>query len=368
MSFRGVEFALTASIALQALVAQTPRPRADLATSLAQPPIPGDPLELVSGDAQPVQDAASRAAAISLLNKARAHSNVRAYAYDLKTTFVSPGASGGSWNLEDTSPARDIYRWTAQGGAYSTINLRTSELVYSNQPSGVIPLRLAQARTAIFYMYPQVGPYASVRTATATLNGAEVTCVLVMQMAQGTPSAGPRRWEESESCVDPKSNLWMTYSPVPGMYTAYDYTDALHFHDKLIPAKFTITEARQTVVEAHTQSVTNAESPTAAIFQPVGLEKIGVGPLMSTPWRVRNRSASGAVTSNSKLQVVVLDGIVNPQGQLSDVQVLASSDAGLDQSALDQASAWKNWQDQQDAQPGAAPQSHEVFFTIEFVT
>jgi hypothetical protein len=118
MSFRGMNFAVAASFVVQAvLMAQAPnggstakpfRHRASL-ESLAQPPVPNDPLELVPGDAQPVLDAEQRAAAVHLIVKARDLSNVRAHPYDLKTTFISYGvASGapeGTWSLEDTSPA-----------------------------------------------------------------------------------------------------------------------------------------------------------------------------------------------------------------------------------------------------------------------
>jgi hypothetical protein len=132
----------------------------------AQPPVPSDPLELVSGDAQPVQNAEQRAAATHLLTKAHTLSNVRAYPYDLKTTFMSSGASEDSWSLEDTSPSRDVYRWTAQGPSYSAINLHSNQLVYSNR-AGDMPLRLAQVRAAIFFVSPAAGPHASLRTAAA---------------------------------------------------------------------------------------------------------------------------------------------------------------------------------------------------------
>jgi hypothetical protein len=351
VSFRVVEFAVAASLIGQA--------------AMAQPPVPSDPLELVSGDAQPVQNAEQRAAATHLLTRARSLSNVRAYPYDLKTTFVSSGSSEGNWSLEDTSPASEVYRWTAQGPSYAAINLRSYQLAYSNQPAGAMPLRLAQARTAIFFMYPAPGPHANLRTAAGSLNGVEVSCVLVSHGPQNK-SAGGRRWDESESCVDPKSGLLMTYSPVPGMYVAYDYTNAVHFHDKAIPGKFTITQAGQTAIEARTESVTDPGRLDAALFQPAGLEKIGAGPLMSPPWRVRTRVTSGGGNPNGALQVVVLDGMVTPEGKLGEVQVLASSDAALNQNAQEEAGKWKNWQSQEDAQPGATPQSHEVFFTVEF--
>ena len=112
------------------------------------------------------------------------------------------------------------------------------------------------------------------------------------------------------------SGLLMSYSPVPGMYVAYDYANAVHFHDTVIPGNFTITQAGQTVVEARTESVTDPSKLDPALFQPAGLEKVGVGPLMSPPWRVRTRISSGRANSNRALQVVVLDGMVTREGQL----------------------------------------------------
>ena len=74
--------------------------------ALAQPPVPNDPLEVVTA-AQPIQNPEQRLAATSLLANARALSNVRARAYDLKTTFTSNGSSSsdGSWSMEDISPS-----------------------------------------------------------------------------------------------------------------------------------------------------------------------------------------------------------------------------------------------------------------------
>jgi hypothetical protein len=359
MSFRSIGFAIAASLVSQAaIMAQTP----------LQPPVPNDPLELVTGDAQPVQDADQRAAATNLLLNARALSNVRGYAYDLKTTFVSFGSSEGNWSLEDASPSRGIYRWTAQGPSYSAINLFNDRMVYSNQPAGVMPLRVAQVRTAIFFAYPAYHPSdASLRTAVGGLNGVEVRCVLVSHAPQNKRAAGGRLWDESEYCIDPTSGLLMSYSPVPGMYVAYDYSQAIHFHDKVIANKFTITQAGQTIVEARTEGVTDPGNLDPELFQPNGLDKVGVGNLMSQPWRISTRVASSRGRSSDPIQAVVLEGMLAPDGQLDELRVLASSNPGLNQSAEERAAKWKAWESQEDGQPGATPQSHEVFFTVEFV-
>ncbi|MGC9951734.1 MAG: hypothetical protein ABSF64_35745 [Bryobacteraceae bacterium] len=370
MSFRGVGCAVAALLATQpALLAQaakTPRHRVANFESLPQAPVPNDPLELVTGDAQPVQNAEQRAVATGLLKKARDATNVRAYAYDLKTTFVSSGASEGAWSLEDTSPSRGVYRWTAQGPSYSATNLYSNELLYGNQAAGTMPLRLAQVRAAIFFAYQEFGPYATLRTATGSLNGAEVSCVLVSHSGLNNLPAGARRWEESEYCMDSKSGVLMRYSPVPGVFVSYDYTNAFHFHDKAIPGKFTITIGGQSVAEARTESVKDPGAMDPALFQPAGLEKIGVGSLMTRPWKIRT-TASGSGNTQGALQFVVLDGMVTPDGQMGEVQVVASSNAALNQSALDKAAAFRGWQTAEDAQPGATPLSHEVFFTVQFV-
>jgi hypothetical protein len=173
--------------------------------SLPNPPVPADPLELVTSGAQSVQDADQRAATTQLLTNAHNLSNVRAQPYHLKTTFVSYGssASDGSWTLDDVSPGRGVYRWTAQGPTYAGVNLYVNDRYYSNQPSGALPLRLTQVRGVIFFDFPMAGPYASMRTASGYLNGVALRCVLVMPaFRDGTLSSG-RDWHEPSEAEEP---------------------------------------------------------------------------------------------------------------------------------------------------------------------
>ncbi len=62
-------------------------------TSVSQPNVPADPLE-VAGNAEPVHDVSQRATAVKLLNNAQFLSNVRRGPYDLKTQFTSSGEPG----------------------------------------------------------------------------------------------------------------------------------------------------------------------------------------------------------------------------------------------------------------------------------
>ncbi len=360
------------------LPAQSPRVMVRSALNydaIARPPIPADPLEMVTGAAQPTENAQQRIAALTLLSQARELSNVRAQPYDLKTSFTASGAtaSDGSWTLEDASRGH-AYRWTATGPNYAAVNLYPDGVengLYGNQPGGILPLRLLQARAAIFFAYPRVGPRTSVRTATGYLNGAEQHCVLLAILAGTRTFTGARNWEESEYCLDGQSGLLTVYSPVPGLYVHYDYSSSIRFHNKYVPTGFTITEAGQTVVDAKTISVTDPPASTDAIFQPSGMLALGAGramnPGINIPIMLPVPGQSfPPPNASAAMQVVTLDGNVNGEGVLSEIEILASSDPNLNQAALEQAKLIR--QGRVDSQAGATPQSSELILTFEFVT
>lgn len=335
---------------------------------LPEPAIPADPLELVTGDAQPVQDVNQRASAIEMLTNAYRHGSVRpGYPYDLKTNFTAFGStnSDGAWQMENTSPGSGLYRWTAQGPSYSVQNLYKNRLLYSNQPTDSLPLRLTQVREAIFFSQPMLGPYASLRTASAMLNGAELVCVLVAHSLRNKNAGGGRHWDDQEYCVDPKLNNIVTYSPIPGLYVLYDYSKGLQFHDREIANKFTITQGGHTIIEAETESVGDAkENP--AVLDVSGLSAVGMGSIMTAPWRMRALVPTSGV-SNGGGQMVVLHGVQSSSGHLSDVEVIASTNTSLNSAALEYAAAWKGGLMGRDVEPGATPQSHEVFLMLQYV-
>lgn len=163
MDLRCCHWVVVAALALQGVAtAQEPAgsPRTPqmppLILSLMHVSAPSAPLELVPDGAQPVESAEDRAATIELLTRAHDLSIVRMYPYGLKTTFTTYASlsSDGRWSLEDTSPARGIYRWTAQGPSFSGVFLRNGDMLSTDQLSGGIPLRLAQVREAIFSFIP----------------------------------------------------------------------------------------------------------------------------------------------------------------------------------------------------------------------
>jgi hypothetical protein len=91
-------------IALQ-MMGQVPARPHVVFQQVTEPPVPSDPLELITGDAQPVTDVNQRAEIIDLLVHAHQRSNVRAQPYDLKTSFtVSGSLSTGQWQLDRARP------------------------------------------------------------------------------------------------------------------------------------------------------------------------------------------------------------------------------------------------------------------------
>ncbi len=259
-------------------------PPGPLITPLQQLPIPYDPLELVTRDAQFVSSPEDRAAADELLVKAQRLSNVRLQPYDLKTTFVTNGSlpSDGAWTLEDISPGADLYRWTAQGPSYNGVFLLKDRLFSSNQQNPTIPLRLLQVRHAIFYPPAAIGPTAAVRVATRSLDGVPVQCVLVsmgFRATSGDAYSSGRSYREAEYCVDSKTGLLMISSPAPGLYVRYNYQNAIHFHRSIIPSGFTISENGRAVIEAKTDSVSESPAASTSIVQPSGMYPVGVGAL-----------------------------------------------------------------------------------------
>ena len=340
---------------------------------LAAIPVPSDPLELVTANARQVQTPEERAAAMELLESAHRLSNVRLHAYDLKTSFTSYGSSSsdGRWILEDMSPGANVYRWTAQGPSFSGIYLNEKNLLSSNQPGGAMPLRLAQVRDAMWGAYfPGIGPYATLRVSNGYLSGAELRCVLVAHGFYGKSQpqfSSGRSFDEAEYCVNTQTGLLETYSPYAGVYVRYDYANALHFHEQIIPDGFTITERGKAVIEAKTESVGEAPPKNSSLFETAGLNPLGVGQVIPLPLIVQGFHSSPNTDAGSAGQVVVLHGMVSPDGHFTEAEILASTNASLEQAAMDHASQAHALQMNADKQPGTTPQSREVVFTVQFL-
>lgn len=341
--------------------------------SLIGIPVPYDPAESILAGAQLVDDAAERAAIIDMLQKSQRLSNVRLHAYDLKTSFTSFGSSSsdGRWILEDMSPGADVYRWTAQGPSYSAVFLTSKKLLSSDQPGGAVPLRLAQVRSAIFgAFFPGIGPLATLRAADGNVGGAALRCVLIaLNLPVDTQPvfASGRSFGESEYCIDPKTLLLELYSPAPGIYIHYDYANAQHFHDTTIWDGFTITEGGKTIIEARTDSVSDAPPPNSNLFEPAGLHTLGAGIVLEVPTLVRSiGGAPGSSAQSSKTEVVVVHGVLSPDGKLDEAEIIATTNPSFNQAAIDRTAQAPALQNGTYVQPGAVQHPREIIFTEEF--
>ena len=65
--------------------------------------------------------------------------------------------------------------------------------------------------------------------------------------------------------------------------------------------------------------------------------------------------------------MVVVHGIVSPDHQLVEAEVVASTNEGLDEEAIEDAKKAPVVQRGFRAQPGTTPQSREIIFTMQFV-
>ncbi len=313
--------------------AQTPA-RARAMQELAEPPVPSDPLELVTGNAQPVQDVNQRAEMITLLENAHKRSNVRAQPYDLKTTFTVTGSlSAGVWrDGRFVARTRSLSLDRAGSQLFGSELDRQSHLL--QQPAGdrtpfaagsgprgdllFQAVRGSTARHASHREYKQIN--------------ADLVCALIAHNAMSPAAAGGRLWEEEEYCVDSKAGTLVDLlSGARHRIIVYDYSKAITFHGKLIPNGFTISQAGQTIIEAQTERVTDPANNPAA-FQPAGLNQIGVEyhyvcgmAIPHCSCRYRRRPASHNRT-NHGANVVVMHGMQSPDGQVSDLEMLASSD------------------------------------------
>ena len=329
--------------------------------------IPSDPLELATGQSHAIEGHPDRTASLQVLSRARdnygLHSAGRAY--DLKVTFtVDSGGQtehDGIWEMEDIFEPGQGLHWTAKASdGYQITGISTNGKYYGVSTGSYIPLRLQEARAALFDPMPSAGnvAHAAIRTVPAAFNGAQLTCVL---LAQNATSASPsRRWDETEECVDQKSGRLMVHSQVPGRYYAYDYTNAPQSGSSLLPKKVTVTEAGRIVSEISVDSFTELPGVDPSLFVPTDAMKAAGTPIaMGGAEKIFRSSGSGAATST-----VCVFGLMTPSGQIVEAHSLEPMDPNS-QAALDAA---QRLELPRVAVPGARPQQHFVFIIGTFAS
>ncbi len=337
-------------------------------------PVPADPLEIVSGAIRTADTPASREPALRLLAHARDRYAFRSAGrgYDLKVSFVvSSGGQtqfDGAWEMEDIFDPQQGLRWTAKtASGYAITQISSHGMFFREGTSNIVPLRLQEARAALFDPIPSTGwvDRDQIRTSTSAFNGQSVTCVLLSGLGNA-PSATPgRRWEETEECIDPQSGLLMVHSQVPGRYFAYDYSGGLQLAGHAFPRKVTVTEAGKVVSEISVNSLTEQSGADPSLFVPTDeMQAGGPGIAMAEAQKISLYAGPGRPTSHATAHPVCVFGLATPSGQLLEAHSLQPSDPNS-QAAVEAA---ERINFSYPAAPGERPQQHFVFVIEKFVS
>jgi hypothetical protein len=347
-------------------------------TGLQTAPVPSDPLELATGSIQVVGTPEDRAAVLNLLSHARGNYLLKTTGagYDIKVSFIANSGGvtqyDGAWQMEEMFVPGIGFRWTATTENYSTTQIRADDLSYGDAAGISYPLVLHEARGVLFGPMPALSNarHDLIRTTTATLNGTQLTCVLLSgpgnfsRAGSATMPAAGRSWEETEECIDPQSGLLVTHSLVPGRYALYDYSNGLQFHGHIFPRKVTITEAGNPVVEVHVDSLEDFSSPDPALFAPTEQMKArGPATEMAAAYKVPAFPHGPEQTNRgSVLQPVIVFGLLVPSGEILEAHSLQPSSP--DSQAAVESVKSMNWH--VPTAPGAAPEERFVFVFERF--
>ena len=317
-------------------VALPAAPRPAVSQPNASPvPVPSDPLELVTGDAQVPATPADRAAALALLERAKQNSQLHLPGWTpphrLDASFTASGnvAYTGSGTFSETWLSGQNWRWTTELGAFSQVRIGFHGRPFDDKPVAETPMRVHMLRSAIFWDTRQTPSNAMIRTASAQWNGQPVTCLLISRMV--APPTQGRLWEEEEFCIDNASGLLKIHSIAPGTYAAYSYSANL-FHDRAMPQRIAVHVGGVLALDAQI-SVTDVDSVDPTLMTPTP-EMVANGPAFVEvnperfPMEVPNPSVRG-------IQPVIVVAEIDGQGNVVEEEVSAAADPALAQSALD---------------------------------
>jgi hypothetical protein len=310
-------------------------------------PIPPDRLELVPTEMRSVNPRPLRPAVTRLLNRVRNGYALRTAgtAWNLKVTFTVTSAGqtefDGAWQMEDIFDPQQGWRWTASTPGYSITRLSIHGKDYGTNPGDHIPLRLQEARAALFDPMPAPGYVARavIRTTNAAWNGLTLNCVLISTPGIAVADDSGRHWDETEECIDPQSGLLQVHSQVPGRYYEYDYSNAPSMGNRILPRSITVTEAGKIVSRISVRSLTPVDAPDPGLFVPTEEMKANGPPILMAEMQKVFKTAQGAPSgAGSVAEPVCIFGLVTPSGQLVEAHSLQPSDPNSAAALADAAS------------------------------
>jgi hypothetical protein len=299
------------------------------------PPIPQNPLELVTGGAQAPATAADRGALVVLLNRAVDHYSLHARgtpAHVLQITFTAAGSTlypGGAGSLRETWISGQNWRWDGALADYKLSRISSNGAVFDQNPNSRIPLRIKMVANAVFAPIEGAPRRDSLRSANVTWKNTTLTCILKSVgpniVGETAAAAGARQWDETEYCIDPATGLLNVYSMVPGIYTLYDYASPLQFHGRILPGRITISEDGATVVDAQLTGVAETDPSGTSAFTPTA-QMISQGPAMmlGSPALLR---MPFPVPEGTAIDPVFVHAIVDEHGKVQEYEPLQTTGA-----------------------------------------
>jgi hypothetical protein len=270
--------------------------------------------------------------------------------------------------MEDISDPKQGLRWSAKASTgFTTSQISSNGMSFGAGTASTIPLRLQEARAALFDPIPGPGALnrAVIRTSIATFNGNQVACVLLSGAENSATATPGRAWEETEECIDPQSGLLQVHSQAPGRYYAYDYSNARHLGAYVMPRKIVVTEAGKIVSEISVDSLTELPSADPGMFVPTAeMKEAGRAVGMTGAQKISRVLGTGAVQAGAIPGAVCIFGLVTSSGQLVEAHSLQPSDPNS-QAALE---AVKQMNFSRPVLPGTRLQQHFVFVIAKFAS
>jgi hypothetical protein len=270
--------------------------------------------------------------------------------------------------MEDLFAPGQGLRWTAKAASgYTITGISSSAGDYGEGTASAIPLRLHEARGLLFdpIQSPAFANRGSIRTSTATFQGATVTCVLLSRSRTAAKPAPGRDWEETEECIDPQSGLLQVHSEVPGRYVVYDYTNAPQLGGRVLPRSVTVTEAGRIVSKISVESLQGVTAIDPSLFVPTdGMKAKGPATATTSAAKISRLQGQGPFTSAMTVRPVCVFGLVTPTGRLVEAHSLQPSDPNS-LAAVEDA---KRIDFSPSIPAGAPPGQHFVFVLEKFVS
>ena len=331
-------------------------------------PVPPDPLELVTGPTQVPATPAERGALVQLLLNATekyAMHERNGPAHVLQVSFNATSSTlypGGAGQLRETWISGQTWRWDGALGNYSLLRISSNAAIYDQTPNSTIPLRFKMLASAIFNPIEAAPRRATLRSTTVSWKGTQITCIMTSGQENAQVGAQGRQWYEKEFCIDPATGLLNIASLAPGVYSIYDYSNALQFHGRVLPGKVTICENGTTVIDAQLTSIADIDPKDTTPFTPTAqMVAQGTAMALGTPERFALPGVRPQAPGNT-IQPAIVHVTLDPQGRVLESEVLQTS--AVSAAALSLVNEWHFGA--MKTASGAPPIEREAYINVRF--